>query len=208
MKNTLVLIACFISVISHGQDVKTEFDGHKWEAPYNLAIPKDWNIERFLIPISFAPQITYVGVEDIRFTPGWAKITSEEYWTYAFLWYLDGKVAMSSQIITRNLTAYYTGLYKANTEGTSTEKAVPAKVSISKAPTDIGDLETYTGTIDMMDYLQRKPILLNCIIHVRSCNKDNKTILFYELSPKSFSHSNWINLNRLWASFDCEKGSR
>ncbi len=59
------------------------------EAPYHLSIPKDWTIERFLITISFAPQISYKGVEDIRFTPGWGKVDSDEYWTYAFLWYLD-----------------------------------------------------------------------------------------------------------------------
>jgi hypothetical protein len=47
MKTLFVLMICLISVISYGQDVKTEFDGHKWEAPYNLAIPKDWSIERF-----------------------------------------------------------------------------------------------------------------------------------------------------------------
>jgi hypothetical protein len=140
----------------------------------------------FLIPISFAPEITYVGVEDIRFTPGWAKITSEEYWTYAFLWYLDGTITISSQIISRNLTAYYTGLYKVNTEGATTEKAIPAKVSISKATTDIGDLETYTGTIDMMDYLQRKPILLNCIVHVRSCSKGNKQSCSMNYPPNHF----------------------
>ena len=36
------------------------------KAPYNLGFPKDWGVERFLIPIAFAPQIPYKGVEDIR----------------------------------------------------------------------------------------------------------------------------------------------
>ena len=104
--------ALLVSLNINGQEVKTAFDGHKWEAPYHLPIPKGWTIERFLIPISFAPQISYKGVEDIRFTPGWGDIKSEEYWTYAFLWYLDGSPKTDANIIAANLKAYYTGLVK------------------------------------------------------------------------------------------------
>jgi hypothetical protein len=85
MKNLILLFFCLATIPVQGQDsTKAEFDGHKWEAPYQLSIPKDWGVERFLIPISFAPQISYKGVEDIRFAPGWAKIKTDEYWTYAF----------------------------------------------------------------------------------------------------------------------------
>lgn len=77
MKYLIILMLCLTSLSIYGQEVKTEFDGHKWEAPYQLPVPKDWTIERFLIPISFAPQIPYKGVEDIRFTPGWGKVDSD-----------------------------------------------------------------------------------------------------------------------------------
>ena len=42
---------------------KTEFDAQKWLPTYDLATPKDWGIERFPIPINFAPEIPYEGVE-------------------------------------------------------------------------------------------------------------------------------------------------
>jgi hypothetical protein len=207
MKNVIVIILCLISFSTYGQEVKPEFDGHKWEAPYNLPIPKDWTIERFLIPISFAPQIPYKGVEDIRFTPGWGNLKNDEYWTYAFLWWLDGPPKTDAGIIAENLKAYYTGLIKTNTDSTkaSTEKLIPVTTSFKKAPTDKGDLETYTGTIEMVDFMQRKPITLNCIVRLRFCKESNKGILFYELSPKPFNHINWVNLNKLWADFKCEK---
>jgi len=82
---------------------------------------------------------------------------------------------------------------------------MPVITSFKKAPTAKGDLETYTGTIEMMDYLQRKPITLNCIVHLASCKEENKSILFYELSPKPFTHNNWVNLNQLWLDFKCKK---
>src|SRR5829696_1417230 len=102
MKKLLLIIICLSFLNGYGQETKTEFDGHKWEAPYYLSIPKDWTIERFLIPIAFAPQIPYKGVEDIRFTPGWAKAKSEDYWSYAFLWYLDGEVKTDAKTLDNN----------------------------------------------------------------------------------------------------------
>lgn len=207
MKNSIILLICLISLNTYGQEIITEFDGHKWEAPYELPIPKDWTIERFLVPISFAPQIPYKGVEDIRFTPGWANVKSDEYWTYAFLWYLDARPKTDANIIAENLKAYYTGLLKVNTDSAraATEKPMPVKTSFKKTATATGDLETYTGSIEMLDYMQRKPITLNCIVHLKVCAEENKTILFYELSPKPFAHNNWTALNQLWSDFNCKK---
>jgi hypothetical protein len=129
MKNLKILILVFSSLNIYGQEVKTEFDGHRWQAPYHFSIPKDWSIERFLIPISFAPQISYKGVEDIRFAPGWANEKSEEYWSYAFLWYLDGRPEINSAIIADNLKNYYTGLSKINID-TAKFKALPESLKI------------------------------------------------------------------------------
>jgi len=197
-----------ISVDLCGQETATtEFDGHKWEAPYNLPIPKDWTIERFLIPINFAPQISYRGVEDIRFSPGWSKVKTDEYWTYAFLWYLDGSVKMDPEIIAFILKAYYSGLIESNRENLKIpdEKLIPVQTSFKETKTVKDDLKTFTGTIYMLDYMQQKPITLNCIAHLKTCPEENRTIIFYELSPKSFSHNNWLNLNQLWLDFACKK---
>jgi hypothetical protein len=209
MKNVLILIICLSSLSLCAQEAKTEFDGHKWEAPYHLPIPKDWTIERFLIPIAFAPQIPYKGVEDIRFTSGWANVKSDDYWTYAFLWYLDGTPKTDAQIIAANLKAYYTGLININTDTaklkTAPEKVTPVTTSFKEVHTDKGDLKTYHGNVTMLDYMQLKPITLTCIVHVKSCPEENKTILFYELSPKPFTHNIWTGLNKLWTDFNCKK---
>ncbi len=204
MKYLIILLLCINSFNSHAQE---EFDGHKWEAPYHLPQPKGWGLERFLIPINFAPSIAYKGVEDIRFAPGWAKIKSDEYWTYAFLWYLDGDVKMNEKIIAKNLEAYYIGLFDINTDSAkkASVKIIAAIASFKKSTTTTGEFGTYSGTIEMMDYLQLKPITLNCIVHIKRCAEDNKTIVFYELSPKPFPHDNWINLNQLWLDFRCKK---
>lgn len=187
------------------QTTNAPFDGHHWEAPYTLPIPTGWGIERFLIPISFAPQIPYTGVEDIRFSPGWSDAKSDEYWSYAFLWYLDGSVKMDAATITNNLKFYYTGLVKVNGGGIPSDKIIPVVTSFAEVKTESGDLKTYVGTVRMLDYMSQKPILLNCKAHHKLCNGANKTFMFYELSPQPITHQVWDSLGLLWKEFRCDK---
>jgi hypothetical protein len=205
MKIVAITLLSLFAVTSYGQEITPEFDGHHWEAPYRLPIPKDWTIERFLIPISFAPQIHYKGVEDIRFTRGWGKVKSEEFWSYAFLWYLEGEINLDARIIDSNLTAYYTGLIGTNGSNIPAEKLIPVVTSFKEANKDNGDIKTYAGTIKMLDYIEQKPIILNCKVHLKSCLGQNKTFIFYELSPQPLSHKIWLSLDQLWLDFKCEK---
>ena len=205
MKTLAIIIVTLFSTAIYGQEIKPEFDGHKWEAPYTLAIPKDWTIERFPIPISFAPQISYKGVEDIRFTPGWGNVKSDEYWSYAFLWYLEGEIKMNAEIIDSNLKAYYTGLIGINGRNIPGEKLIPVIVSFKEVKKDKDDLKTYVGTIKMTDYMGQKPIVLNCKVHLKSCIGESKTFIFHELSPQPLSHNIWQGLDKLWLDFKCKK---
>lgn len=204
MKRLFIIILCLKSLYCFGQDLTKEFDGKNWEAPYQLSIPKGWDVERFLIPIEFAPQIPYTGVEDIRFTPGWGNVKSNQYWTYAFLWYLDGSPVINKNIIESNLRAYYTGLVGRNIEPRKipVSRVIPTKTFVKQVKTLMRDTKTFNGTIKMLDYMEQRPITLNCIIHVRPYKEKGKTFIFYELSPKPLTDSIWLTLNQLWTDFD------
>ena len=207
MKSLLLSLLLFLSIVSYSQETEPPFDGHTWKAPYDLAIPTNWTIERFLLPPFFAPEIIYKGVEDIRFTPGWGKVEAEEYWAYTFLWYLDSALTVDSKSIEKDIKAYYTGLLKVNSDTTKTTSLNPKEVKVNFLPAkkEAGDLSAFTGTIDMLDYQTLKPILLNAKVHVKSCTTTGKTILFFELSPKPFSHKVWSSLDQLWIDFKCVK---
>jgi len=207
VKKTLIITLCLTSLYCLAQDTKTEFDGKNWKAPYQLSIPTGWDIERFLIPIEFAPQIQYKGVEDIRFTSGWANVKSNEYWTYAFLWYLDGTYKINKNILENNLRAYYSGLVGRNIEPRKipASKVIPVKTFVKQVTTSESDLKTFNETIEMLDYMEQRPITLNCIVHVRPYKEKGKTFIFYELSPKPFPDSIWLKLNELWTDFDYKK---
>ncbi|MEP7322234.1 MAG: hypothetical protein ABI761_09950 [Saprospiraceae bacterium] len=200
----LILLTVQVSTLS-SQVSTTEFDVKNWVAPYSLPTNSGWDVERFMIPISFAPGITYHGIEDIRFAPGWGKVSTTDYWSYAFLWFLNESPDFNSKRIKKNLQLYYTGLIGSNIE----KRKIPAnklfqtKASIKKMKTEKGDLKTFSGSIYMLDYMEQKPITLNCKVHVKSCSGLPNMFIFYEISPQPWSGEIWKSLDKLWQDFDC-----
>jgi hypothetical protein len=203
MKYHILFLFFFLPLISFSQSNSNEFDPKKWEPPYSLDILAGWEVERFPIPISFAPKIPYKGVEDIRFTPGWSKPASADYWSYAFLWYLDGQQKMTATLIETNLKEYYTGLISVNKREASLNDSKVVRTVFKEVATQKGDLKTFNGSIYMLDYMSNKPIALYCKVHVRSCSGQNKTFVFYELSPKDYTDKVWQSLDGLWLRFKC-----
>lgn len=207
MKKISIVFCCLVSLQTIAQTSTLPFDGSKWVAPYTLAFPKGWDVERFLIPIEFAPSIPYKGMEDIRFTPGWGNAKSNEYWSYAFLWYLEGKPPINAATVAGNLKAYYTGLIGRNIAPRKipAEKIFPVKTEIKGTPADPGDAHTFKGTVYMLDYMEQKPITLNCIVHIRYCPGKNYSFVFTEISPRPYDDTLWESLNGLWTGFNCDK---
>ncbi len=202
MKNIIILITCFLFLNASGQDSKPNFDGKKWEAPYALDTPKGWDVERFLIPVGFAPTIAYKGVEDIRFTPGWAKKETDEYWSYAFLWYLEGTPKFDSKILKNNLIAYYTGLFNINTDKSKidTTKLIQVTASIEERTAVKGDSKTFQGKVNMNDYMTKEPIAINLRIHLKYSEDQQHAFVFFEVSPKPNYHIVWASLDQLWVN--------
>ncbi len=57
--------------------------------PYTFGVPDGWRIERYLFPPFFAPGVKLKGIEDLRLPPGWGVASSNEYWSAAFLYWLN-----------------------------------------------------------------------------------------------------------------------
>jgi hypothetical protein len=183
------------------------FDVNTWMPPYILDIPKGWNIERFSLPAEFAAQMSFRGVEELRFTPGWADSTSAEYWSYAYLWWLEGNPAVDEVSLQTNLRALYTGLVGRNIVNRQIplSKQVSTNVSVRKIKAGMGDVQTFQGQTQMLDYMTQKPIVLNLLIHVKDCSKENHAAVFVEVSPKPLTHSIWKELKQLDQTFRCGK---
>jgi hypothetical protein len=181
------------------------FDPNTYTPVYNLPSPKNWDVERFQFPIEFAPQIPYKGIEDVRFTPGWGNKNSEEYWSYCFLWWLDPKTPIDASSLQDDLQQYYSGLVGRNIAQRKIpkEKLVPVLARIKKINSLAGDAETFSGTVSTLDYMEQEPMLLNALIHVKTCDAKNHKAVFLEISPKPASHPVWGKMNEIYAGFQC-----
>ena len=205
MKNKVYLVAVALLIVSCNNGGQQKASKNKF-SEYHLAIPKKWTTERIPFPIEFAPQIAYKGFEDLRFPPGWQYTTSEEHWSYAFLWWLNGKPKIDAETLQKNLLTYYTGLIRTNIDEKkiSKEKLTLVKVTIQNVQAEKGDMETYNGIISIPDYLDLnyKAINLNCIIHKKDCN--THTAILFEISPQSLGDAIWQQLNKIEEDFDCK----
>ena len=111
---------------------------------------------------------------------------------------------MDTAVIGRNMEAYYSGLIKVNGSAIPADQILPVKASFNEIALDGSDFQTFMGVISMTDYMKKAPIELRCRIHVRSCAGLDKTLIFYELSPRPFAHGIWRELEGLWSRFSCK----
>ena len=183
------------------------FNPATYSPVYLLPIPGGWDTEQFALPPDFAKQLSFKGVEDLRFFPGWGDPNSEEHWSYFYLWSLDGKPAIDAHVLQDNLKTLYTGLVGRNIvpRKISKEKLFPVEVNIRIEKTALGDLKTFAGTVHILDYINQTPMTLNLRIHVKDCPDKLHSILLFEVSPKPPDHPNWRKLDQLNADFNCVK---
>jgi hypothetical protein len=208
MLRNFVLVIAFLLTISSCNNTANKPPAKKIISDYNFSIPKNWQTESINLPPDFAPDISYTGVEELRFAPGWQFTTSDEHWAYTFLWWLDGNPNIDDSILQNNLESYFTGLIKRNVSGRHyipAGKVMPTIAKIKTIKTAQNDSITYEGTVTMTDYLDimGTPITLNCLIHKKSCGKH--TAMIFEISPNPFDNKIWQTLNKVNDDFTCEK---
>ena len=123
---------------------------------------------------------------------------------YAYLWWLEGKPTVDAVSLQQNLQVYYDGLVTRNITARKIpeQKMIRTEVMVKNNKPAPGDLQTYNGSIRMLDYMTQKPIVLNTVIHVKTCS--NKTAIFIKLSPKNSKHPVWTEMDKIYSGFSCE----
>ncbi len=174
-----------------------------WNPPYYLPLPPKWTSEVFALPSDFAPEIPLKGVEHIRFAPGWDDPQKEDYWTYVYLWWVEGKPALDAAALQKYLAAYYDGLIGRNIDRRNIpkEKVKPVRVNLTPQPGGT----RYTGRIDMLDYMAQRPMTLHCIADIKYCTVAGRTAIFFQVSPQESGHPIWKEMQAIPEQFRCEK---
>lgn len=166
-----------------------------------LQIDEPWRSEQLTFPIGFAPSLDYKGIEEVRFAKGWGKPDSEEFWTYAFLWYLDEDPKLTEQKLEKDIAAYFDGLMSLVGKGNGLTD-IP-KATVVFVPVD--DETSFIGKTKIFDAFFTKEIQeLNIKAVSTYCSATKKYTVLFTFSPKTFDHDIWKMLDGITLAVVCE----
>jgi hypothetical protein len=153
-------------------------------------VPAGWRTETIPFPLDFAPSLNHRGVEEVRFSPGMFKPGAPDFWSYAFVWWLEDEAAPND--LAGELTTYFRGLCGEVAKGKFVLDLSRIKARLSGP----------SGRIDSYDCFKTgKPIVLNA--HVVSKRCGTSTAVAFALSPAHRSAPIWTSLDELLSTLTC-----
>jgi hypothetical protein len=174
--------------------------GEAAEETFRWPVPEGWKSETIPFPLEFAKDLPYSGVEELRFAPGMFAPDQDGYWSYAFLWWLDGRPALGAAELQDALKRYFAGLITA----VAKDKGFPVdparfSASIQAAPRPQGklghDVEAFAGTVDSYDgFKTGAPIVLEVEVWVWDCAAKRAALML--ASPKPPTAPIWSLLRQ------------
>jgi len=179
--------------------------------PYSLPTPEGWATERMTFPLGFAKDLDHKGVEDLRFAPGMFKPEAPDYFSYAFLMWLDGTVSFEPAALEKDLLKYYKGLCGSVARSRKLDldlSKISVKVQKQAQQGKLGgeDAEFFHAQIDWYDpFVTGKPLSLQLEIWGRSADAGKRSCLFAIVSPKEKTEAVWETLRRIHSGFTCPK---
>tara|TARA_R110002072_G_scaffold129809_1_gene268378 strand:+ start:2187 stop:2780 length:594 start_codon:yes stop_codon:yes gene_type:complete len=187
MKNSIVIVfTVFICFFSFSQETKTK----------NLIqLDSTWGKEIFPFPISFAKNINYTGIAEVRFPPkGWRTPEHSFFWSYTYAWFIDYDKKISAKQLKTDLENYFDGLNDVRKNHNINQKTTSEIQKIRKKNTTT----FFEGKVDTYDHFAtHKRLILNVKIKSNYCKKTNKTVILFTFSPKEFTHKVWDTLNKI-----------
>jgi hypothetical protein len=177
------------------------------EPPYKVPEPAGWAKETFPLPPAFAPDVTWKGVEELRFAPDWMKVDADTFFSYAMLFWLSDDPKVDAETLERELLAYYRGLVKAVSGARKQKVDVAAFTLTVKRAADKpvqrpgGEpVEAYVGELKWTEpFVTGKPQTLRLEIHTWPIEKQKHRCLFICASPRPETAAVWKTLREIRA---------
>lgn len=170
--------------------------------PFDWIIPEGWIAETIPFPLGFAPGLPYSGLEELRFAPGMFKAESEDFWTYAFVWWLEGDVRFDARTLNSDLVKYYEGLSLAvEGEGFDPEKAAAVATLAPSRRVSATESE-WAGALSTHDaFATHARVELHLEVEAIRSETVDRTAVTFLVSPQPRSHAVWTELTGLREAF-------
>lgn len=199
MRSILTAVLLMVAAPALAQEPETI------HVPFSMPILEGWRTETIRFPLSFAPSIPYRGIEELRFAPGMFTAESPEYWTYAFVWWVQDGTKLNLERIERDLEAYFRGLTNAVSEGQFDASKIQHRAMLRIPKADPMDGPDFVGRVQTFDaFVKRAAVELLVRGRTVHCKEKNHYAVFFELSPQPMSHPVWEDLNSIRAGFSCD----
>jgi len=176
-------------------------DGSAVEHASDSALLKDWTAETFALPPDFAPTLPS-GRESLLFSPGWRDPKAEDFWSYAYVMWID-EPAPDMARMKELLEKYYNGLLSSFAAG--------KKKDISKTPARVEMVRTATNYFEMKmrvidAFATFEPIELRVVVDSHA-ETDQRVVLRIRVSPQPKDHAIWRSLELAIGSILSQAGA-
>ncbi len=174
--------------------------------PFRLVAPGNWHSERHLFPLEWAPSISYKGIEEIRFAPGFGDPALPDYFSYLYVWWINGKPEVTAKQLETDLAAYYRGLsegfaqegkFSFDASRIGATLAEPQQPVLRQQKLYRGDVTTYTN--------EGKAITMHVDAVVMPCRDSNNTAVLFTLSPQPRTADVWARMDKIKETFSCTR---
>ena len=181
--------------------------GAQEHKPQLLHEPATWAFERFELPPSFAPGISYKGAEELRFAPGMFKKDTATYFTYVFVAELNDMPSISQADIKEYLLKYYKGLCSAvAADRKLTVDTTQIAVVVERKKGDVSAEPIYNASVNLFGvFADGAPVKLNLEVKVLTYLPTKMTYLYLLASPKAKTDPIWKELYGIREKFRIPK---
>ena len=197
------LFTAITVVVLFGVGAMAEGPGEK--PSFTWPVPEGWKAETIPFPLDFAPDVRHTGVEELRFSPGFANPDAPDNWTYAFAWLLEDEAAINEATLAAELTAYFKGLSMAvgSEKFNFDPKHFTARFQAQPAASGSKARE-YTGTVETYDCFRTgKPITLHLLVRTIPCQGGIPRAVLVAASRLHDEGKIWPGLRNLLDNFRC-----
>lgn len=159
-----------------------------------LMADESYGKEIIQLPVEWAPGMTIEGFEELRFSPGWNKVESPQFWSYVLSWDVKATAPLSQYELETNLEHYFDGLMRPN--HWAKEFAEPL-VQLIPAEPENGNVY-YMARMKYFDgFHTGKVMSTNIQVTQHFCEKKQRTIVIFRISPKTYIHEVWKELQAI-----------
>jgi hypothetical protein len=174
--------------------------------PDDWPIPRGWRSERIPFPIDFAPALPCVGIEEVRFAPGFFDPAADDFWSYVIVWWLaEGP---SDGALPLDLATYYRGLSTAVADPEALDQTTfEVRLDRPRAHVRRGHpANAIEGWIDSFEpFRTRLPLRLRLSVDRWTCEQSDRQPVVIQASPRPGADPVWRRLRRVGRAFGCHE---